>query len=187
MDLHNIAWRPADEAPTMVPLLLYWCPFPDAEDVEERPEFWGVGVCQRKNGVDHWFMYCPTWEGGLGNPYQGAPDFFAPLCRPDGNPKWAYGYRNSEDADYDPVAYLMGGNSTVPLKVDGSEAIRWIDCDSGECPNEGECVLGAVRWNGWEWSPVRYKSGAFYSLLADDDKPLKFIEHWARVPMEALP
>lgn len=76
---------------------------------------------------------------------------------------------------------------TSPLKVDGSEAIRWIDCDSGESPNEGECVLGAVRWNGWEWSPVRYKSGAFYSVLADDDKPLKFIEHWARVPMEALP
>lgn len=106
----------------MVPLLCYWCPFPDAEDVEDRPEFWGVGVLQRKKGADHWYMYCPTWEGGLGNPYHGAPDFFAPLGRPSGNPKWVL-----DDGSYGGHMERLEFNhlqpSTVPLKVDGYQSL----------------------------------------------------------------
>lgn len=112
MNDRDIPWRPADEAPTLVPLLCYWCPSPDAEDEEDRPEFWGVAVRCREHGVDRWYQHCPLWEKGLGNPYPGYPDFFAPLGRPEGNPKWVVG---SDDS----VEYLKGGNSTVPLKVDG--------------------------------------------------------------------
>ena len=110
MNLHNIPWRPADEAPTMVPLLCYWCPSPDAVHEEDRPEFWGVAVRCKDFGADRWYQHCPLWEKGLGNPYFSEPDFFVPLGRPEGNPKWAYGYRDAENGDYEPV---------IHLKVDG--------------------------------------------------------------------
>lgn len=175
MNLHNIPWRPADEAPAMVPLLCYWCPFPDAEDVEERPEYWGVGVCQRKNGVDHWFMYCPTWEGGLGNPYQGAPDFFAPLGRPDGNPKWKYVYSDAENGNYEPVAHLMGRGSTVHLIGDGCTS-RWRTIDTA--PRDGTEVdlfhPDYGRITGSHWDP---DLESWIILPANS-----FPTHWMPVP-----
>lgn len=141
MNERETPWLPADEAPTLTPLLCYWCPSPDADDEEDRPEFWGVAVRCKEFGVDRWYQHCPLWEKGLGNPYFSEPDFFAPLGRPEGNPKWVIG---SDDS----VAYLKGYNcpesmsevdtdprrtaahkatmprlgperSTVPLKVDG--------------------------------------------------------------------
>lgn len=112
MKLHNIPWRPADEAPTLTPLLCYWAPFPEAEEPEGRVEFWAVAVRRKAGDIDHWHMYQPLWEGGCGIPYEDEPDFFAPLVRPEGNLKWVIG---SDDS----VVYLKGCNSTVPLTADG--------------------------------------------------------------------
>lgn len=80
-------WRPIEEAPELVPLLVYYCPFPEADEVDQRPEYWGVAV---RRG-ECWHNYVPIWEGGCGIPLEGEPDFFLPLSRPAGNPKWLIG------------------------------------------------------------------------------------------------
>lgn len=80
-------WRPIVEAPELVPLLVYYCPFPEADEVEQRPEYWDVAV--RRGG--RWHNYFPMWEGGCGTPLDGEPDFFHRLDRPAGKPKWRIG------------------------------------------------------------------------------------------------
>lgn len=80
-------WRPIAEAPELTPLFCYWCAFPESDDEEQRPEFWDVVVRR----ADCWYMYTPMWEGGCGVPLEGEPDFFQPLNRPAGNPKWRIG------------------------------------------------------------------------------------------------
>lgn len=121
MNDRDIPWLPADQAPTLIPLLCYWCPSPDAVDEEDRPEFWGIAVRSKEFGVDRWYQHCPLWEKGLGNPYPGEPDFFAPLGRPNGRPQWILGIGDQLPT----LRYTTqltphkGGNSTIYLKVDG--------------------------------------------------------------------
>jgi hypothetical protein len=82
-------WRPADEAPELVPLLCYWCPWPNGPSDECKPEFWAVGVRWSNGGFTRWSMYHPMGEGGVGMPHDCAPDYFLPLpSRPKGSPKW---------------------------------------------------------------------------------------------------
>lgn len=128
MNDREIPWLPADQAPMLTPLLCYWAPFPESEELDGRAEFWAVAVRRKVGDIDRWHMYQPLWEGGCGHSYAAEPDFFAPLGRPEGNPKWVTAHQEDEEGSLQEVVHLKGynsptphkgGNSTVPLKVDG--------------------------------------------------------------------
>jgi hypothetical protein len=75
-------------------------------------------------------MYQPLWEGGCGHPYDVEPDFYMPVRRPDGEPRWVYGYRDDQGYDFDPVVYLKAYDSTPPHKRGNSpESMREADTD----------------------------------------------------------
>ncbi|WP_312320683.1 hypothetical protein [Stenotrophomonas sp.] len=95
-----LPWRPADEAPTLKPLLCYWAPQPDAEGEADRSEFWAVAVCRKQGNFVRWHMYCPMWEGGCGNQYESAPDAFTHLPSRPVIPTNAEGCKGGSDGCY---------------------------------------------------------------------------------------